>query len=437
MSENKHTMSDLYSMQAAPLSVKIKMTARRIRDWVDEFGQDGVYVSFSGGKDSTVLVDIVWDVCGYKEIPLVFVDVPTQYPELKQFAMTFDNLVILKPKISFAQVCEKYGFPMISKEVSNCVSGARKYVKYLDSQKSNNTILTDRQTVPYACYMADLLGIDRRINKQNEQYKSLQMGVIPSGSEYRLRRLNGELTDSKGNYSQFNQEKYKFFLDAPFEISDMCCDVMKKKPAHEYEKETGRKPIIATMATESVMRTQKWLQEGCNAFNVTRPNSKPMSFWTEQDVLLYIKENEDRMINNPWRIKPKAEEVMKYGKRMVYRTTGGTAPYYPKEYGAICSVYGEVVTDYGAMGQCENQMSFADFGIFDKERPLLKTTGCQRTGCVLCGFGCHLEKESRFLRLKETHPKFHNLLYILKNNGVTYAEAIDWVNEHGNMNIKY
>ena len=133
----------------------------------------------------------------------------------------------------------------------------------------------------------------------------------------------------------------------------------------------------------------------------------------------------------------KKEDVMKYGNRIVYRTTGGTAPYYPKEYGAICSVYGDVVTDYKSMGQCENQMSFADYGIFDNERPLLKTTGCQRTGCVLCGFGCHLEKESRFLRLKETHPKFHNLLYILKNNGVTYAEAIDWVNEHGNMNIKY
>lgn len=399
--ENKHTMSDLYQMQSLPLSAKISMTARRINEWVNEFGEDGVYLSFSAGKDSTVLGHIIRVVCGYKNIPFVFVDVPTQYPELKQFAQTFDNLVILKPKISFAQVCEKYGFPMISKEVSNCVSGARKYVKYLDSQKSNNTILTDRQTdrqtVPYACYMADLLGIDRRINKQNEQYKSLQMGVIPSGSEYRLRRLNGELTDSKGNYSQFNQEKYKFFLEAPFEISDLCCDIMKKKPAHDYEKETGRNPIIATMASESVMRTQKWLQDGCNAFNVTRPHSNPMSFWTEQDVLLYIKEN-----NLP-----------------------------------ICSVYGEVVTDYEAMGQCENQMSFADFGIFDKERPLLKTTGCQRTGCVLCGFGCHLEKESRFLRLKQTHPKFHNLLYILKNNGVTYAEAIDWVNEHGNMNIKY
>lgn len=390
-------MQELYQWQALPLNIKVRMTAERIRNWVNEFGEDGVYLSFSGGKDSTVLGHIIREVCGYKNIPFVFVDVPTQYPELKQFAKTFDNLVILKPKISFAQVCEKYGFPMISKEVSNCVSGARKYVKYLDMQKSNNTILTDRQTVPYACYMADLLGIDRRIDKQNEQYKSLQIGVIPSGSEYRLRRLNGELTDSKGNYSQFNQEKYKFFLEAPFEISDLCCDIMKKKPAHDYEKETGRKPIIATMASESVMRTQKWLQDGCNAFNVTRPHSNPMSFWTEQDVLLYIKEN-----NLP-----------------------------------ICSVYGEVVTDYEAMGQCENQMSFADFGIFDNERPLLKTTGCQRTGCVLCGFGCHLEKESRFLRLKETHPKFYNLLYHLKNNGVTYAEAIDWVNEHGNMNIKY
>lgn len=393
---NKHTMTDLYQMQSLPLSAKIKMTARRITEWVDRFGEEGVYVSFSGGKDSTVLVDIVRNVCKYKDIPLVFVDVPTQYPELKKFAQTFQNLIVLKPKISFSEVCEKYGFPMISKEVSNCVSGARKYVKYLDSQKCNNTILTDRQTVPYACYMADLLGIDRRIDKQNEQYKSLQMGVIPSGSEYRLRRLNGELKDRKGNYSQFNQEKYKFFLDAPFDISDMCCMEMKHKPAFAYEKQTKRKPILAVMASESTMRTQKWLQDGCNAFNVKRPHSNPMSFWTEQDVLLYIKEN-----NLP-----------------------------------ICSVYGDVVTDDEETGQT-NLSDFMDMEEFELGRPILHTTGCDRTGCVLCGFGCHLEKESRFERLKQTHPKFHNLLYVLKNNGITYAEAIDWVNEHGHFNIKY
>ena len=259
------------------------------------------------------------------------------------------------------------------------------------------------------------------------------MGVIPSGSEYRLRRLNGELTDSKGNYSQFNQEKYKFFLDAPFEISDLCCDIMKKKPAHDYEKETGRKPIIATMASESFMRTQKWLQDGCNAFNVTRPHSNPMSFWTEQDVLLYIRENARSMSSNAY-----YRKAMRYGNKVVYRTTGAKAPYSYKECEAICSVYGDVVTDDEESGQ----MTLADvMGMeeFELGRPLLHTTGCQRTGCVLCGFGCHLEKDGqgRFEMLKKTHPKFHNLLYVLKNNGVTYAEAIDWVNEHGNMNIKY
>ena len=224
------------------------------------------------------------------------------------------------------------------------------------------------------------------------------MGVIPSGSEYRLRRLNGELTDSNGNYSKFNQERYKFFLEAPFEISDLCCDIMKKKPAHDYEKKTGRKPIMATMASESVMRTQKWLQDGCNAFNVSRPHSNPMSFWTEQDVLLYIKEN-----NLP-----------------------------------ICSVYGDIVTDDEESGQM-TLADFCDMEEFELDRPHLHTTGCSRTGCVLCGFGCHLEKDGqgRFELLKKTHPKFHNLLYILKNNGVTYAEAIDWINEHGDMNIKY
>ena len=392
--ENKHTMTDLYQMQSLPLSAKIRMTQNRIKGWVDEFGEDGVYVSFSGGKDSTVLVDIVRNVCRYKNIPFVFVDVPTQYPELKQFAMTFDNLVILKPKISFAEVCEKYGFPLFSKEISECIADSRKYIKILTDRQ------TDRQTeVPFAYRIADLIGIDRRADKENTAYQNLKMGNIPSEilkAPVRVKQLFGVKCDNFG--SMYDRSRYLFMLDAPFDVSNQCCKVMKKQPAHEYAKKTGRKPMTATMATESKLRASNWIKHGCNAFESKNPISNPMSFWTEQDVLLYIKEN-----NLP-----------------------------------ICSVYGDVVTDYETMGQCENQMSFSDYGIFDDERQLLKTTGCTRTGCVLCGFGCHLEKEpNRFQMLKETHPKFHNLLHILKNNGVTYAEAIDWINEHGNMNIKY
>ena len=225
------------------------------------------------------------------------------------------------------------------------------------------------------------------------------MGNIPSEllkAPERVKQLFGVKCDSFG--SMYDRSRYLFMLEAPFDVSNKCCMVMKKQPAHKYAKNTGRKPMTATMATESKLRASNWIKHGCNVFESKNPISNPMSFWTEQDVLLYIKEN-----NLP-----------------------------------ICSVYGDVVTDYKSMGQCENQMSLADYGIFDNERPLLKTTGCSRTGCVLCGFGCHLEKEpNRFQMLKETHPKFHNLLHILKNNGVTYAEAIDWINEHGGLDIKY
>ena len=139
-----HTLTDLMQMQSLPLEVKVRMTAQRIDRWVDEFGEEGCYVSFSGGKDSTVLQDIVRNVCGYKKIPSVFVDVPTQYPELREFATSFENVTVLKPKISFMDVCEKYGFPLISKEVSGAVYDAKRYLtRVLEYAES---LQTDRQT---------------------------------------------------------------------------------------------------------------------------------------------------------------------------------------------------------------------------------------------------------------------------------------------------
>lgn len=156
--------------------------------------------------------------------------------------------------------------------------------------------------------------------------------------------------------------------------------------------------MTAQMASESILRTQKWLQNGCNGFDLKTPISNPMSFWTEQDVLQYIYENKI----------------------------------------PICSVYGEVVKDT----EIEGQMDIEDvFGmeLLDQDRPVLKTTGCDRTGCMLCGFGCHLEKpgQGRFERLKQTHPGMYKMLDVIKNNGVTFREAIDWTNEHGDLDIRY
>lgn len=126
MSESKHTIGDLYQMQSLPLSAKIRMTEYRIRQWVDKYGAEGVYVSFSGGKDSTVLLDIARRL--FPRIKAVFVDTGLEYPEIREFVKGFDNVDWLKPKLTFRQVIEKYGYPFISKEVSECVYGAKRFL---------------------------------------------------------------------------------------------------------------------------------------------------------------------------------------------------------------------------------------------------------------------------------------------------------------------
>lgn len=125
---NKHVISDLYQMQSLPLNAKVRMTQRRIKEWVDEYGEDGVYISFSGGKDSTVLLDIARKL--YPNIKAMFVDTGLEYPEIRQFVKQFNNVDWIKPKMTFRQVIERYGYPFISKEVSECVYGARKFLRW-------------------------------------------------------------------------------------------------------------------------------------------------------------------------------------------------------------------------------------------------------------------------------------------------------------------
>ena len=95
-------MLDKYSLklrQSMSLKDKIRFTERRIKEWVDEFGENGVYVSFSGGKDSTVLLDIVRKL--YPSIEAVFVDTGLEYPEIRKFVKTFENVTILRPEKRF------------------------------------------------------------------------------------------------------------------------------------------------------------------------------------------------------------------------------------------------------------------------------------------------------------------------------------------------
>lgn len=305
------TIEDLKYLQNQPLERKIRITQTRIIEWYQRYNGQ-VYVSFSGGKDSTVLLDLARRI--YPDIEAVFVDTGLEYPEIREFVKTFDNVTILRPKMQFKEVIEKYGYPVISKEVSEAVYGA------------------------------------------NRSWKSM------------MAKFDREI---------FGTNKYKYLLDAPFKCSHMCCNVMKKKPAKDFEKSTGKKAILGTMTEESSLRQSAWLRTGCNAFEGKRPISMPMSFWTEQDVLQYLK-----ITNIPY-----------------------------------ASVYGELVPKSKVIGQLA----------IDEVPTALMTTGVNRTGCMFCMFGVHLEKEpNRFQRMKEAHPKQYDYC-MREKNGLGLAKVLDFI----------
>lgn len=327
-----NTIDDLRILQALPLDLKVRRTKQRIREWVNEFGIDGVYVSFSGGKDSTVLLDICRKMYG-NDIKAVYFDTGLEYAEIRQFVRTFENVDIIRPKMRFDEVIKTYGYPFISKETSATLFYARK------------------------------------------------------GSTWAIKRLNSEMSKHESFHERY--KKYSVLQNTDFLIGDGCCSKMKKTPAKYYEKETEKVPILATMAEESDLRTKRWLQSGCNAFDSkNRKNSVPMSFWTQNDVLAYIATN----------------------------------------HLPISSVYGDVVGDDDVFPLIPTECN-------------LHTTGCSRTGCIYCGFGAHLEKgETRYQRLKRTHPRQYDYcmnggaydsdgLWKPTTDGLGMKHCIDQINE--------
>ena len=255
---------------------------------------------------------------------------------------------------------------------------------------------------------------------------------------YRIQRLmdilpmkkgkaTAENIPSKPDRSMFSCERYQFFLDAPFEISQHCCSVMKKAPAKAYSKRTKRQPMTAEMASESRLRTQIWLKQGCNAFDSKKPKSMPLSFWTEADILYYIYLHGDEMIE----ARKRAFEA----ENPDFTESELAEIYANGEWGAICSVYGDIIKE----NEVDGQIDWEDFGLFDMGRPQLKTTGAGRTGCFACLFGIQLEKEpNRLQRMKVTHPKLYKwLMKPEEEGGMGYKDKIDWINEHGGFHIKY
>ena len=206
------------------------------------------------------------------------------------------------------------------------------------------------------------------------------------GKKWAVNKLNG--LDKNGNPSKY-RERYKKWLyvaeNCPEKISHRCCLDSKEIPVRKYEKRTGRNPIMGLRAEESARRTESYLRTGCLSFS-KRPVCKPLGFWTKQDVLEYI---------------------VKY-----------KIPF--------ASPYGSIIIDGQLPGQV-NLFDLVNLNCSSCYGCKYRTSGEERTGCVFCPVGYHLQKE-KFNRLRAYNPKLYD--YCMEELGE--KRLFEWVDKHLN-----
>ena len=297
MIEQKITLQELKERQNWTLEQKIDHAIGNIEQFYNET-EGACVISFSGGKDSTVLLHLARRI--YPEIKAVFVNTTNEFNEILDFVRATDNVDIIYPKTTFIKTVEKYGFPIVSKKVAKAIGVLKN-----PSDKNKN--------------MTNLI-------------------------------INGKTREGRECLAYKLAKKWYPLKDAQFNITHKCCEILKHEPINRYAKENGVAYIKGTMADNSKLRESNYLQYGCNIFG-KNPTSRPISIWTDADIWEYIKRYD--------------------------------VPY--------CSVY-------------------------DK--------GEHNTGCAYCAFGHHLEKESRFERLREREPKRFAQMMKLTNSGVTYEDAL-------------
>ena len=106
-----------------PLERKIQISQTRIIERYKHWGGQ-VVVSFSGGKDSTVLLHLVRSV--FPDVKAVFSNTGLEYPEIQKHVMSVENVDIVRPSMRFDEVISTYGYPLIGKEVAEAIYYARR-----------------------------------------------------------------------------------------------------------------------------------------------------------------------------------------------------------------------------------------------------------------------------------------------------------------------
>ena len=166
----------------------------KIKSTVEKYGEDSFYISFSGGKDSTVLSHLVDLALPGNNIPRVYANTGIEYNAVRDFVLELaksdPRIVIIKPSVNIAKSLQNDGYPFKSKEHS----------MYLDIfQRSGYCKTVDRYLYP---------------------------------------------EESRKTFGCPDMLRYQFSDDFHLKCSKKCCDNMKKKPMARWSKENNRPNVI-------------------------------------------------------------------------------------------------------------------------------------------------------------------------------------------------
>lgn len=169
-----------------------------IKNTINKYGEENFYLSFSGGKDSVILHHLLDKALPNNQIPRVFINTGIEYNDIVKFvtelASKDSRIIMLKPSKPVKATLEQYGYPFKSKE--------------------------------HSCKLHEW-----------------QLGHTETNSAKKY-------IDPNNRYGCPKALRYQFEEGLDFKVSQYCCLKMKKAPAKEYEKKSGRSIAITGMRKE-------------------------------------------------------------------------------------------------------------------------------------------------------------------------------------------
>ena len=207
----------------------------KIQSVMRQHGEENFHLSFSGGKDSTVLHYLVDEALPNNKIPRVFVDTGIEMKAIVEFVQSLakddDRIKIIRPKVPIKKMLETEGYPFKSKMHAMCVDRFRKK------------------------------GMQQNVKNYYEGNNISETFNCPKMLRY-----------------QFEQEM-------PFKISDVCCDRLKKDPIKAFEKENGIPYTIVGLRREEGGRRSF---TKCMVWEGKKMHFHPLSVVSEEWIDWYI-----------------------------------------------------------------------------------------------------------------------------------------------------